>query len=44
MNRLTSEQYEPVHVALLLSMAYESDQDPLLSAKYKSVAFLHRLR
>lgn len=31
LNRLTFEQYEPVNVALLLSMAYEADQDPLLA-------------
>ena len=29
---------------LLLSLAYESDQDPLLAMKYKSVAFAHRMR
>jgi len=31
-------------VNLLLSLAYESDQDPLLAMKYKSMAFAHRMR
>lgn len=44
LNKLQKDNFEPIQVNLLLSLAYESDQDPLLALKYKSVAFTHRLR
>jgi len=44
LNRLRTEGYEPVKVNLLLSAAYESDQDQLLGQKYKAFAFVQRLR
>lgn len=44
LNRLRTEGYEPVKVNLLLSAAYESDQDQLLAQKYKALAFVRRLR
>ncbi len=44
LNKLQKDNYEPIQVNLLLSLAYESDQDPLLALKYKSIAFAHRLR
>jgi predicted Zn-dependent protease len=44
LNKLQKDNYEPIKVNLLMSLAYESDQDPLLALKYKSIAFTHRLR
>ena len=44
LNKLQKENFEPIQVNLLLSLAYESDQDPLLASKYKAVAFTHRIR
>ena len=44
LNRLKHENYSTIQVNLLLSLAYEQDQDQLLSQKYKSMALLERLR
>ena len=44
LNKLQLEGYEPIFVNLLLSFAYEQDQDPLLSSKFKSLAYIHRIR
>lgn len=44
LNRLRSEGYEAIKVNLLLSAAYELDQDQLLAQKYKALAFVQRLR
>ncbi len=44
LNKLQKDNYEPIQVNLLLSLAYESDQDPLLAQKFKSMAFTHRMR
>ena len=44
LNKLQKDNFEPIQVNLLLSLAYESDQDPLLAMKYKSMAFTHRMR
>ena len=44
LNKLHKENYEPIQTNLLLSLSYECDSDPLLSLKYKAMAFTQRLR
>ncbi len=44
LNKLKHDNYEPVYVNILLSLAYEIEAEPLLSLKYRSLAFVERLR
>jgi hypothetical protein len=44
LSKLHKDNYEPIQTNLLLSIAYESDSDPLLAQKFKAIAFTHRLR
>lgn len=44
LNKLQNDNFEPISVNLLLSLAYEMDQDNLLALKYKSIAFVHKMR